>query len=181
MRVFIISAMLIVVGLVIDSLPTVGVEERLVPASSHVAAAIACGLGASIDIASADVSERGDVIVYRRGSLYELCTIGAECSGLRTMFALTLLALTYRYYDDSGKKKRSIVRTVAASVALGFALNAWRIALIIYACERYGRVAGTAAHDYALLLIIVPTILAYVYAFRPFINFFLKNESQKNA
>lgn len=84
--------------------------------------------------------------------------VAAACSGLRSLTAITVLALIFAFVWFKPWWKRAIM--IAAAVPLAIGSNVFRLLSIVISAEAFGQEAGNFVHDNGLL-----SLLPYIPAF----------------
>lgn len=75
--------------------------------------------------------------------------IAAACSGLRSLTAITVLAIVFAFVWFKSWWKRGVI--LAAAIPLAIGSNVFRLSSIIVAAEAFGQKAGMFVHDNWLL------------------------------
>lgn len=103
-----------------------------------------------------DVIQNGTTLFDPTGKFsYE---VAAACSGLRSLTAISVLALVFAFVWFKPWWKRCII--IAAAVPLAIGSNVFRLLSIVVSAEAFGQDAGNFVHDNGLL-----SMLPYVPAF----------------
>ena len=103
-----------------------------------------------------DVIRNGTSIFDPTGKFsYE---VAAACSGLRSLTAITALAIIFAFLWFKSWWKRGIM--IAAAVPLAVGSNVFRLCSIIIAAEAFGQDAGNFVHDNGVMSF-VPYLLAF--------------------
>jgi exosortase len=103
-----------------------------------------------------DVIQNGTTIFDPTGKFsYE---IAAACSGLRSLTAISALAITFAFLWFKPWWKRIVM--IAAAVPLAIGSNVFRLLSIIVAAEAFGQPAGNFVHDNSMM-----SLLPYLPAF----------------
>lgn len=103
-----------------------------------------------------DVVQNGTTMFDPTGKYsYE---VAAACSGLRSLTAITALAIIFAFLWFKSWWKRGIM--IAAAIPLAIGSNVFRLSSIIVAAEAFGQEAGNFVHDNSLM-----SLLPYIPAF----------------
>jgi exosortase len=84
--------------------------------------------------------------------------IAAACSGLRSLTAITLVAIVFAFLRFTSWWRRAVM--IGAAVPLAIGSNVFRLTSIIISAEAFGQQAGNFVHDNALF-----SLLPYLPAF----------------
>ena len=88
--------------------------------------------------------------------------IAAACSGLRSLTAITVLAIIFAFVWFTSWWKRGVI--LASAVPLAIGSNVFRLTSIIVAAEAFGEQAGMIVHDHWLLSLLpyVPAMIGLI-------------------
>ncbi len=110
-------------------------------------------VGLSHTVLGLDILQRGTALLDPAGRFhYE---VAAACSGIRSLAAISALAMVHSFMNFRRPWKRIVV--VLSAIPLAVAANVVRLLMIIIAADAFGQQAGNAAHENAWL-----SLLPYV-------------------
>ncbi len=108
--------------------------------------------------------QSGSLIYFPNGVL----TVGAPCSGLKSMIALSALSLLFAYLGEFNARKKFLFFLLALPVA--FAANILRIMLLIFVYFVYGVDAAMGKfHDFSGLAVFVFAFIGLVFLRKVFL------------